>query len=61
MIKDKPEIGAQDLGFEGLEDQSRVVGPALKSHGPYINITSAFNWSWEQGYHIIIAELFQYL
>lgn len=36
-IMDEPEALAQDLGAEGLEDQSGVVvGTALKSHGLYI-------------------------
>jgi len=39
---DEPEALAQDLGAEELEDQSGVVGTALKSHGPYIKCNFCF-------------------
>ena len=39
---DELEAQVQDLGAEGLEDQSGAMGTAVKSHGPYIKCSFCF-------------------
>lgn len=61
-IKDQAETQAQNLG-ERLEVQSRVVGTALKSHGPCIkcNLYIPFISCGNRAVILILLSPFQYL